>query len=290
MNCQEFDGKNSALEPEHVVQLQGVSVAFQTPHGIRTVLHELDLDVHKGEWITIVGKNGSGKSTLAQVIMGLLPVSKGTVRKPQHPGSIQMVFQNPETQIIGETIYEDLCFGMENLAFPPSVMKEKAETVLRQVGLFLPLEHPTAELSGGQKQLLGIASCLAVDAEVLVFDEATSMLDPGHRAQVLAVVRRLHQEGQTIIWITQWMEEVVYADRVIALDTGSCVFEGSPRQFFYGDNCRFNQVGTTPCQQLQFQPPYVVQVALCLRERGVELEPPPLEPWELGRVVKALCQ
>jgi energy-coupling factor transport system ATP-binding protein len=193
---------------------------------------------------------------------------------------VQMVFQNPEAQIVGETLYEDVCFGLENRAVDPAEMPGRALAALRQVGLADKLHHPVTMLSGGQKQLLGIAGCLATEADAIVFDEATAMLDPASRERMLGVVKQLHQGGATVIWITQWLEELAYADRVIALEDGKIVYGGDPRGFFYavaGEG--------SACERMGFAPPYVVQVAEGLRRRGVELVGRPILPQELSEAV-----
>jgi energy-coupling factor transport system ATP-binding protein len=259
------------------MELRGVSVAFATNGEVRPVLVDLDLRVAPGEWVAVIGRNGSGKSTLGKVLAGLCPVSRGTAVGTER---VQMVFQNPEAQIVGETVYEDVCFGLENRAVDPAEMPARALAALRQVGLADKLHHSVTMLSGGQKQLLGIAGCLATEADAIVFDEATAMLDPASRARMLGVVQHLHRDGATVVWITQWLEELAYADRVIALEDGKIVYEGEPRDFFY------EQAGeSSPCERLGFVPPYTVQVAQGLRRRGVELAARPILPQELREAV-----
>ncbi|KEO82467.1 ATP-binding cassette domain-containing protein [Tumebacillus flagellatus] len=302
--------REQALGGKEAFRLQGVSVAFAVtggtgehreaenetttntlkhagrnggsanPDGIRFVLRDLDLEVRRGDWVAVVGRNGSGKSTLGRVLAGLLPVSRGTLERSA--GLVQLVFQTPDAQIVGETVWEDVCFGLENLAVPPDEMPARAEEALLTVGLLEKKHANVSTLSGGQKQLLAVAGCLAMKADVLVFDEATSMLDPESRARLLDVAARLHQAGQTVIWITQWMDEVARAQRVVALEVGRVVFEGAPEVFFYG---REGSEGQTPCDSLGFAPPYVVQVARALERRGVALRKRPLLPEEVGDFV-----
>jgi energy-coupling factor transport system ATP-binding protein len=197
------------------------------------------------------------------------------------------VLQNPDAQIVGETVREDISFGLENEAVAPSLMEGKVRSALELVGLRVTPEHPTNELSGGQKQLLAVAGCLALEADVLIFDEATSMLDPLARQRLLAVVGSLHRSGTTVVWVTQLLEEAAYASRVVALDGGVVVYDGASRSFFY--DCESpEQPG--PCERLGFQPPYAVQVAKRLLGLGHELPFLPVAPSELSEGVSTLCR
>lgn len=267
--------------------LEHVTVAFTTNEGIRPVLIDMNLEIVAGEWLAVVGQNGSGKSTLGKVLAGLCPISRGNVRRAGgETSSAQMVFQNPEAQIVGETVYEDVCFGLENRAVDPTDMPERALRALRLVGLEQKMHAYVEKLSGGQKQLLGIAGCLAMDASVIVFDEATAMLDPTSRVNVLQVVQELRRQGKTIIWITQWMEELAYADRVVALDGGKIAFDGKSEEFFYGKGVAGSVEGEgNPCERLGFVLPYAVQVAQELEKHGVTLKGRPILPNELSKAV-----
>lgn len=241
-----------------VRELRDVSVAFRSGDGVRTVLRDLQLTLSAGEWVALVGRNGSGKSTLARVLAGLLPVSKGEMISR---GRAAIVFQQPEAQIIGETVYEDVSFGLENLAVPTEQMPGRVQAALTAVGLDKPAEAPVHPLSGGQKQLLAVAGNLVLEPALLVFDEATSMLDPSSRHRLLHLSRRLAQEGACIVWVTQWMEELAFADRVVALADGTVVFDGPPDAFFYEG----------ACEALGFDPPYAVRAALALAQAGIDL-------------------
>ncbi len=263
-----------------LVELKKIAVAFQHAGQIHRALNTIDLSIYDGEWIGIVGKNGSGKSTLASVLTGICPTSKGFME--YHDASVQMVFQNPEAQIVGETIMEEICFGMENQSIDPMEMRERAETVLQQVGLTEALDQPIASLSGGQKQLLNIASCLALRASVLVFDEATAMLDPLSRQRVMDIAVKLHRQGQTIVWITQWMEELSGVDRVVALEEGNILFNGSRSEFFYDIA---SGSAKSPCEAMGFTLPYSVQVAKHLLSMGYELNGFPVSAAQLAEAV-----
>lgn len=264
-----------------VFRLTDVSVAFAGAEEIRPVLQELDVQINRGEWVALVGRNGSGKSTLGRVLAGLLPISRGEMERMA--STVQMVFQNPDAQIVGETVWEDVCFGLENFAVPPAEMPARVERALAQVGLTAKKDADVATLSGGQKQLLAVAGCLAMEADVLIFDEATSMLDPQSRARLLQVAKEVHRTGRTVLWITQWMDELGHADRVIALEQGRVAYAGTPEAFFY-EREDADRLGA-PCEQLGFALPYVVQVARELELRGVRLQRRPLVPEEMGEAV-----
>lgn len=249
------------LRAENRWNLQRVSVAFSTQQGIQTVLKDLTLTIAEGEWVAIVGRNGSGKSTLGRVLAGLLDISRGTLvdylgNRPFAP----FVFQNPEAQNLGDTIEEDVYFGLDCQGLSQEQMTKRAERALDLVHLSKQRHCKVSELSGGQKQRLAIADALALESDSLVFDEATSMLDPKSRQEVMQLVKQLHQQGSTIVWITQWLDELADASRVLALAGGEFVFDGTPREFFYG-RPEDSLVGPTPCEQLGFRPPYVVNLA-----------------------------
>ena len=260
------------------IDLQHVTVAFPQSHNIHRALDDLTFSVAKGEWLGVIGRNGSGKSTLARVIAGICPVSKGNAEIRLAP--VQMVFQNPEAQLVGETVYEEVCFGMEVQAIDPALMPSRAHQALTRVGLGVPVNEPVSRLSGGQKQLLNLASCLAVDAQVLVFDEATSMLDPLSRERVLAIARDLYLSGHTIVWITQWMEELAYVDRVLVLEDGRMVHTGGREDFFYR-----GEEGSTACERLGFPLPYAVRVAHRLIAQGHALPFLPVSTQQLAEAV-----
>lgn len=269
-----------------VFDLETVSVAFSTSDGLHMVLKDIDFKVRQGDWIAIVGKNGSGKSTLTKVLTGLCPISRGTMHTRDQT-LVQLVFQDPDAQIVGETVYEEICFGMENQCFDPVDMPKQVQNVLQQIGLNVQIDRPVSTLSGGQKQLLNIASCLAVHASVLIFDEATAMLSPMARGKILDVVHNLHQQGVTVIWVTQWMNELSYAQKVIVLEQGNIAFRGSCQDFFYPES---SESGSSPCEQLGFSPPYAIQVARNLLRNGYSLVNLPTCTEELMQAVKASWQ
>ncbi|WP_198850915.1 ATP-binding cassette domain-containing protein [Alicyclobacillus sp. SO9] len=302
-----------------------VAFSTETEPGYYSALRDVNFEIERGEFVAVVGANGSGKSTLAKVVSRLLPLSRGTIKWPNvfetlgrvEKGTasglsdsptatmpVQMVFQNPDAQIVGETVYEDICFGLENFGIPADQMRTRAQQALKRVGLHVHLTQLVNNLSGGQKQLLCIASCLAVGAQVLVFDEATAMLNPAARQRILELAQRLQQDGVTILWVTQWLEEAAQARRIVALQGGGIFFDGTPREFFYGTvsdsvsdsktpSCEADGVITraqTPCELLQLKPPYVVEVSQALAASGTFLPVTPLTLQELAEGVQQLCQ
>lgn len=281
-------------------EFRDVSVAFQTPTGPLPVLNHISFEIPEGDWVTIVGPNGSGKSTVGRVLAGLCAVSSGSLQcgLAKNDCHVQMVFQNPDAQIVGQTVYEDICFGLENTAVPAADMPNRVNAALALVGLQAYTDASVERLSGGQKQLLCIASALALRPAAIVFDEATAMLDPLSREHVLRVVKDLHTRGMTVIWITHWMEELMYAKRVIALKQGRVCFSGSPRAFFYtsagasGVNREDSYDGThtplTPCEALGFSLPYSVQVVRALAKMGVHMPCEPISAEQLSLAVHAL--
>lgn len=269
-----------------IIQLQQATVAYSIMDQVHTVFRSLDLSIYEGQWTIIIGRNGTGKSTLAKALARLSPMSAGQLISRESI-RVQLVMQDPDSQIVGETLLEDICFGLEYKGIAPERIPALAQEVLERVGLCLPLDHPTTELSGGQKQLLAIASILALQPDVIVFDEATAMLDPEARQRVLSVVSSLREQGTTIVWITQLLEEVTWADRIIGLVDNGIGYDGDARSFFYTNDLLEED---SACERLGFQPPYVIQVAKRLHAQGHRLIPYPLTISELREAVMALCR
>lgn len=202
----------------------------------RMILNEVDLHVNKGEWIAILGHNGSGKSTLAKTLVGLLEPTSGEVKidgiqltEESHMDlrkRIGIVFQNPDNQFVGVTVYDDIAFGMENLCFSPETMKKNIAFYAEKVGMSNYLDKEPSQLSGGQKQRVAIAGILAMQTEIIIFDEATSMLDPYAREDLMNYIKELHKEGLTIIMITHEIEEALLADRLFVLKNGAVFQDG----------------------------------------------------------------
>ncbi len=225
-------------------QIEIVNVGFQYVGAEKVALKSISLSIQKGEVVAIVGHNGSGKSTLCKMLNALLLPAEGTVtvegmdtRDEKNLLEIRrrvgMVFQNPDNQLVTTIVEEDVGFGPENLGVPPAEIRERVDAALKEVEMSAYAEKASHALSGGQKQRVAIAGLLAMQPEVLVLDEATAMLDPRGREEVLSTVRKLNRErGMTVVMITQFMEEALGADRVFVLSEGRLVMEGTPREVF----------------------------------------------------------
>ncbi len=243
-----------------------------------------------GEFVAILGHNGSGKSTLAKHMNAILTPTEGTMwvngRDTKEPDNLWevrqsagMVFQNPDNQIIGTVVEEDVGFGPENLGVPTEEIWKRVEKSLEAVGMIEYRHHSPNKLSGGQKQRVAIAGVVAMEPKCIVLDEPTAMLDPNGRKEVLRAVEELRRrEKVTVILITHYMEEVVDADRVIVMDQGNVVMEGTPREIF----SRVEEL-----KKYRLDVPQVTLLAYELQQRGLPLANGILKTEEL---VKELCQ
>lgn len=257
--------------------------------GITTAVDHVSLNVKEGSFIAILGHNGSGKSTLAKHINAILSPTEGTVwvdgmdtMDDEKLWDIRqcagMVFQNPDNQIIGQVVEEDVGFGPENMGVPTKEIWERVEESLKAVGMYEYRKHSPNKLSGGQKQRVSIAGVLAMHPKIIVFDEPTAMLDPVGRKEVIRSARALNQvEGITIILITHYMEELVHADQVFVMDQGKIAMQGTPREIF-------SQV--EKLQSLRLTVPQVTMLAYELKKRGLPLPDGILTVEEL---LTALC-
>lgn len=271
------------------MSLHEVSV---TPPGLLgetsvTILRSASLVIGKGEWISVIGMNGSGKSTLLKVMSGV-PVRglQGSIQRSNEHNEwmkvIPIVMQQPEAGIIGATPWEDVVAMLESCAVEENIIARKAEEALRSVGLGERMHQPVETLSGGQKQLVAIAACVAASAPLLLLDEITSMLDPMMSKEVLEGVRRLHQKGTTVVWVTQKLEELRPTDRAIMLDGGTVSYDGDANGFFFRHH---EGVGRSVAERHGFQPPYSIQVAWELEIAGVKLAEMPFTPEQLAEAV-----
>lgn len=211
---------------------------------VHRAVDEVDLDIKRGEFVAILGHNGSGKSTLAKHINAILVPTGGTLYVDGKDTSDEdnlwdvrqsagMVFQNPDNQIIGTVVEEDVGFGPENMGVPTKEIWERVAESLKAVGMWEYRKDSPNKLSGGQKQRVAIAGVVAMHPKCIILDEPTAMLDPSGRKEVIRTVRALNQvEEVTVLLITHYMEEVVYADKVIVMDEGRIVMQGTPREIF----------------------------------------------------------
>ena len=239
--------------------------------GITRAVDQVSLDVKQGDFIAILGHNGSGKSTLAKHINAILNPTEGTVwvdgmdtRDDTKTWDIRqragMVFQNPDNQIIGQVVEEDVGFGPENMGIPTKEIWERVEESLKAVGMYEFRKHSPNKLSGGQKQRVSIAGVLAMHPKCIVLDEPTAMLDPRGRKEVIRAVRALNQvEGVTAVLITHYMEETIYADKVFVMDKGAVTLQGTPREVF-------SEVERL--KELRLDVPQVTLLAHALRQEG----------------------
>ncbi|MDD4595227.1 MAG: energy-coupling factor transporter ATPase [Candidatus Izemoplasmatales bacterium] len=231
------------------IDIQNINFAY---HPKRPILQNLSLSIDKGQWIAILGHNGSGKSTLAKAIIGLLEPDFGTIDidgmtlSPTTVYEIRkkigIVFQNPDNQFVGVTVRDDIAFGMENLGVPQAEMLEKIDFYAEKVGMKAFLDKEPAELSGGQKQRVAIAGILAMQMDAIIFDEATSMLDPTARRELMDYIRELHNEGLTIIMITHDIEEALWAQRLVIIKDGT-VFRQGTREELLKEPVTFIEAG-----------------------------------------------
>lgn len=257
---------------------------------VNRAIDGVDIEVNKGEFIAILGHNGSGKSTLAKHINAILLPTGGSmwvcgkdtaneealwdIRQ-----SAGMVFQNPDNQIIGTIVEEDIGFGPENMGIPTEEIWQRVDKALRSVGMTEYRHHSPNKLSGGQKQRVAIAGVVAMKPQCIVLDEPTAMLDPNGRKEVISTIKELNEkEGVTVILITHYMEEVINADRVFVMDSGKIVMQGKPREIFSK---------VEELKSLRMDVPQVTLLAHELREAGLSLSQGILTIEEL---VKEICQ
>lgn len=242
--------------------------------GITRALDDIDLDIRQGDFVAILGHNGSGKSTLAKHMNAIHYPTEGTVwvdgkdtSDDENLWDIRqeagMVFQNPDNQIIGQVVEEDVGFGPENLGVPTAEIWQRVEESLKAVGMYEFRKHSPNKLSGGQKQRVSIAGVIAMHPKCIVLDEPTAMLDPNGRKEVIRAARALNDvERITIILITHYMEEIIHADKVFVMDKGKIAMEGTPREIF-------SQV--EKLKDLRLDVPQVTLLAHELRKSGLDI-------------------
>ncbi len=258
----------------NVLPLRLEDVSYQYEPDARPAVSHVTLEVERGSFVAVLGHNGSGKSTLAKLMNALFLPTEGRVlvcgmdtlteekvwNIRRHAG---MVFQNPDNQIVANVVREDVAFGLENLGVPQDEMVRRVEAALSAVRMSEFAETAPHMLSGGQKQRVAIAGALAMEPELIIMDEATAMLDPSGRAEVLATVRKLNREkGMTVVWITHFMEEAAVADRLVVMNDGSVAMEGTPRQVF----SRVEEI-----KALGLDVPPMAELAQTLRDKGLPL-------------------
>ncbi|MBS2967361.1 energy-coupling factor ABC transporter ATP-binding protein [Metabacillus sp. KIGAM252] len=250
------------------------NVTFSYPDREKPALDEVSLNIYEGEWLAIVGHNGSGKSTLARILNGLLLPSKGKVKIAGTELSeetiwdvrkkVGMVFQNPDNQFVGTTVKDDVAFGLENNGIPREEMLKRVDWATKQVKMDAFLDQEPHHLSGGQKQRVAIAGVLAVKPQIMILDEATSMLDPAGRKDVMDTVRLLNDQGAvTVISITHDLEEASKADRIIVMNKGKKLKEGKP-EIIFSMGEELSRIG--------LDLPFPYKLSLELRKAGIPLQ------------------
>lgn len=254
-----------------LVSIQDVSFSYDGQNA--PALNNVSFDIFEGEWLAIVGHNGSGKSTLAKLLNGLqfpqegsisvdgITLSEDTVWDIRK--NVGMVFQNPDNQFVGTTVQDDVAFGLENHGVPREIMVERVQNSLEKVKMGTFLNQEPHHLSGGQKQRVAIAGVLALQPSIIILDEATSMLDPRGRAEVIETVRELKsRENITVISITHDLEEAAKADRILVMNKGKLYREGTPEEIFQMDE---------ELIKLGLDIPFPVKMSKILREKGIGL-------------------
>jgi energy-coupling factor transport system ATP-binding protein len=237
------------------------------------VLFDISLEIPHGQFTAVLGHNGSGKSTLAKHLNGILTPTSGCVivdgidvsddcalRKLRQ--TVGMVFQNPDNQIVATIVEEDVAFALENLGVAPDEIRLRVNAALESVAMTEFAKHAPHQLSGGQKQRVAIAGIIAMNPKCIVLDEPTAMLDPKGRYEVINTVRKLNREGATVVYITHYMEEAALADRVIVMDSGRVIMDGTPKEIFREVE-RLKLIG--------LDVPQVTELAYELRKSGVDI-------------------
>ncbi len=260
---------------DNLIEMKNVTFLYDAENEPdKKALDDISITIRKGEFLGIAGRNGSGKSTLAKLLNGLLLPTSGDVfvmgmntkdedRLIDIRRNIGMVFQNPDNQMVATIVEEDVAFGPENLGIPQPQLRALVDESLAAVGMSEYKDKKPHQLSGGQKQRIAIAGVLAMQPGCIVFDEATAMLDPSGRREVFATVEKLNTRGVTIVMITHYMEELTGADRILVIDGGRCVMEGSPTEVFAREQ---------ELRDLRLGVPEIVEIAGALKRKGVAIK------------------
>ncbi|WP_153722583.1 energy-coupling factor ABC transporter ATP-binding protein [Sporosarcina cascadiensis] len=258
----------------HQVTFSYESVEEESKEIQPKALDDVSFTLYEGEWLAVVGHNGSGKSTLAKLLIGLLFPSSGEVNLFLEQLSEEnlwetrsrmgIVFQNPDNQFVGSTVQDDVAFALENNGVPHEIMVRRVHEALEQVKMTGYINHEPHHLSGGQKQRVAIAGALALQPELLILDEATSMLDPQGREEVIEIVKKLRAEfGLTVISITHDLEEVLLADRVLVMNEGNVLMTGTPEEIFR-KGAELESIG--------LDLPFALRVSELLRQANVDIQ------------------
>ena len=261
-----------SLLNQTIIELEDIHYRYHEDDA-REALAGVSLEIRRGEWLAIIGHNGSGKSTLAKVMNGLIEANTGSVVVNgkmlteetvfEARRTVGMVFQNPDNQFVGTTVEDDIAFGLENIGLPREEMLERVTKVLDMVKMSEFRTKEPARLSGGQKQRVAIAGVTALEPEVIILDEATSMLDPKGRLEVISTIQKLHKEKKiTVISITHDLDEAAQADRVVLMEQGQIQQIGTPKEIF--------KLGSKLVEK-GLDVPFAEKLIEALRERGINV-------------------
>lgn len=273
---------------EELMQISVKNVTYRYFEDQKEAVNNVSFDIERGSYTTIIGHNGSGKSTIAKLLVGLLETNEGTItiegkllteeNVTEIRDIIAIVFQNPDNQFIGSTVRDDIAFGLENHSVAQKDMDPIIETFAELVDMTPFLNHEPTKLSGGQKQRVAIAGVLAMKPDILILDEATAMLDPKGRKEVMDLVRKIHQdEKMTIISITHDIEEVNFSDQVIVMNEGQITFNGKPSEILTQQKV---------LTDIQLDVPFSVKLANKLRDQGIPIE----NMLDEGKIIDELWQ
>ncbi len=259
------------------IEIRDLSYAYESDsEAPEAILKNLSFSVEKGEFVALLGHNGSGKSTLAKLLASVLDMQSGDIVidgislagiKTEEElyalrRKVGMVFQNPDDQLVATVVEEDIAFGPENLGLEPIEIRRRVYNALKTVGMLAYAKHAPHRLSGGQKQRVAIAGVLAMMPECIVFDEATAMLDPKGRRDVMDMIKKIHESGITVLHITHNMKEALLADRVVVINDGELYLEGKPREVF-SEVKKLRDIG--------LEAPQVTELMAALRDAGISL-------------------
>lgn len=235
---------------EYIIKSEALSFSYDEDGNGKKTVENLDFQIERGSFTAIIGHNGSGKSTIAKLMCGVLEPSSGEIYIDSKSAgrilrvscdedifdvrkTVGMVFQNPDNQLVATVVEEDVAFAPENLGVPSAEIRKKVDSALKAVGLYEYRTHDTHKLSGGQKQRVAIAGILAMSPECVIFDESTAMLDPRGRDDVMKIIKEMRDSlGITVILITHYMNEAALADRIMVVNDGKIILDGSPRNVF----------------------------------------------------------
>lgn len=275
---------------ENIIKVDNLIFEYTSDETTYRAIDDFNLDIKKGEFVAIIGHNGSGKSTLSKNLNAILVPTSGDInikgmntKDEKYLWDIRqtagMVFQNPDNQIVATIVEEDVAFGCENLGIPSQEIRLRVDEALKNVDMYDLRERQPHLLSGGQKQRVAIAGIIAMRPECIIFDEATAMLDPSGRQEVMNTIKRLNKEYNiTVLHITHFMEEAVEADRVIVMEKGKLALEGTPREVFSN---------VTRLKEIGLDVPYMTELAHILKEDGLDIRDNILT---VDEMVGELCQ